>query len=367
MNEKLTFNEIIETFESRWFMSVMSTAAVGILTEIIAQKFSFYWLKLFANALVFLAIFLILIIGTIFLLRLFKFPQKVLQDLQHPIAANFFAGINISFAVLSSAVLNVLLVNKAIEYSLGLKLAEIFYLFSLIIGLFLLITVPVMLIISKKVETKHALGIWFLPPVGMFVVIFAGNFLAMHNVMKDFILHFNFFLFGPASMLYLLVLSLIYYRLKFHPLPAPEVAPSFVIGLAPVGVSVIAFMTYALLLKKSGEFFIDFETFFDLVKIYSIAIYGFGFWWFFVTAIILSYYLIKHKIPYTLGFWAFVFPVAAFGIGVSFVAKISNFYFMKWIVLFFWTLSVMIWSFVFIKTIISIINKKAFIRPKVIN
>ena len=66
MNEKLTFNEIIETFESRWFMSVMSTAAVGILTEIIAQKFSFYWLKSFANALVFLAIFLILIIGTIF-------------------------------------------------------------------------------------------------------------------------------------------------------------------------------------------------------------------------------------------------------------------------------------------------------------
>ncbi len=361
--EKIGFWDIVRSFEARWFMSVMSTGAVGIFTQIIAKHFDSPFLKGLANLFVLLAFVFLILVSVFFTLRIFKFFDSVLKDLQHPIAANFFAGINISLAVLATAVLNVLIPNGVVSQSFGLLLAKWLYILALIIGLFLLVLVPVMLIISKKVETKHAIGIWFLPPVGMFVVAFAGNFLAIHNVMRDFIIHFNMFLFGPALILYFLILNLIYYRLKFHPLPAPEVAPSFVIGLAPVGVSVIAFFSYVKLLKVSNATFLNLEVAGNLAEIFASVVYGFGFWWFLVTFIILSYYIIKHKIPYTLGFWAFVFPIAAFGIGTTFF----KFKFMFYVSLFIWLLVLGIWCFVFTKTLISIINKKAFIRPKVIN
>jgi C4-dicarboxylate transporter/malic acid transport protein len=367
MAENLTFWDIIKTFESRWFMSIMSTGAVGILTEIIANTLNWKFLNYVASGFIYLAILLLILITIFFKLRIFKFPNEFIKDLKHPIAANFFAGINISLAVLTTGILNVLLVNNHISKHLGLLLAEFFYICAVFIGLLLLVLVPVMLIISSNVDTKHAIGIWFLPPVGMFVVIFAGNFLALHNVFVNFIVHFNFLLFGPAFVLYFLILNLIYYRLKFHPLPAPEVAPSFVIGLAPVGVSIIALQTYDLLLKKLGTFFLDVNLLSNLINIYSVVILGFGIWWFFVTLIILSYYEIKNKIPYSLGFWAFVFPIAAFGIGTNFVSKISNFEFIFGITFALWILVMFVWLYVFSKTMINIITKKAFIRPKVIN
>jgi hypothetical protein len=37
-----------------------------------------------------------------------------------------------------------------------------------------------MLTISENVDPKHAIGIWFLPPVGIFVLVFAGNFMVLH-------------------------------------------------------------------------------------------------------------------------------------------------------------------------------------------
>ena len=367
MEEKITFWEIVKGFESRWFMSVMSTGAVGVFTQFMAKYLHLPVLKQLADFFVYLALFLVVVVSFVFVLRVVKFFDQVIKDLKHPVAANFFAGINISFAVLTTAILNVLIPNNSIEHGLGITLAEICYLISLVVGISLLVIVPVMLIISKKVETKHALGIWFLPPVGMFVVAFAGNFLAMHGILKEFIMNFNFFLFGPALMLYILILNLIYYRLKFHPLPAPEVAPSFVIGLAPIGVSVIAFLSYVKLLKSSGDFFIDVHVFKTFVEIYSVLIYGFGFWWFAITMIILGYYLVKHKIPYTLGFWAFVFPLAAFGIGLMLVGEAFKLEFIVKIAVFVWLLVMVVWSFVFIKTLISVATKKAFIRPKVIN
>jgi len=86
----------------------MSTWAVWILTMIIWWKFDLMFLKIFAGILSILAIVFFILFILMFTFRIFKFPGEVKKDLSHPIAANFFAWIFISAAVIVSAIWNVL-------------------------------------------------------------------------------------------------------------------------------------------------------------------------------------------------------------------------------------------------------------------
>jgi len=362
--EKIWFNDIVKTMEPRWVMSSMATWAVWILTMIIWGKFNLMFLKYFAGILVFLAIIFFILFVIMFTLRIFKFPNEVKNDLSHPIAANFFAWIFISSAVIVSGIWNVL---QPLWWCLNPVLtSKIFYIIALILWTIIPVLVPFMLTISEKVDSKHAIWIWFLPPVGMFVLIFAGNFMALHGIWENFIPYVNIFYMWMAFILYFLVLSMIYSRLKFHSLPAPEVAPSFVIWLAPVGVSIIALNTFNLVLQKNNIFHWDLNFFHSFVALFSSMLAWFGFWWFILTVLILWYYLIKKSIPYTLGWWALVFPIAAFGIWLKFIVLDLSCAWLCPVILFIWGLALSLWFIVFYKTLVWIITKKAFERPKVV-
>ena len=351
----VSFKEIVKSLEARWFMSSMATGAVGIGLNFLVKSFSF--IKYISSFLVILAILFFVLASFFYLLRLFIFPKEVIRDLKHPIINNFFAGIYISIGVLITGILNVLIPN-GLSYGLGILISKILYVLGLLLIIFLIIAIPSIDIVSENVDTRHSLGIWFLPPVGLFVFIFAGNFLAMKGVFVEFIKVFNSLLIGLAFVWWFLRLNFIFYRAKFHPLPPPEMAPSFVIGLAPIGVSVIATQTFANLLNN--------QLLKQIVDGFGVLIYGFGLWWALITLIILTYYFFKHKIPYSLGFWAFVFPPAAFGIGAKLLStlqgELSKVFDIIYLISI--TIATLVWLFVVYKTIKSIYTGKAFQRPK---
>ena len=345
-------------------MSSMATWAVSILTMIIAWKFDLQFLKYFAWILGFTAIILFILFMIIFVLRIIKFPKAVVSDLSHPIAANFFAWIFISSAIIVSVIWNVL--NPLGWCMNAILVSKIFYIIALVLWTIIPVLVPFMLTISEKVDAKHAIWIWFLPPVWMFVLIFAWNFMALHWIWQNIIPYISIFYMWIAFILYFLVLSMVYSRLKFHSLPAPEVAPSFVIWLAPIWVSVVALNTFDLVLKKNNIFNWDLNFIHSFVSLFSSMLAWFWFWWFILTILILWYYLIKKSIPYTLWWWALVFPVAAFWIGLKFIVLDLSCTWLCPVILFVWWISMILWSVVFYKTIVWIFTKKAFMRPKVV-
>ena len=342
----------------------MATGAVWMLTMIVGTKLNFMFLKYLAWILAFLAIIFFVLFVIMFSLRIFKFPQEVKKDLSHPIAANFFAWIFISAAVIVTIIWNVL--NPLWWCVNPVLLSKIFYIIALILGTIIPILVPFMLTISEKVDSKHAIGIWFLPPVGIFVLVFAWNFMALHGIWQNWIPYLSIFYMWMAFMLYLLVNAMVYARLKFYPLPAPEVAPSFVIWLAPVGVSVIALNTFEKVLVKNNILNLNLDFVHGFVQVLSWMLAWYGFWWFIITILILWYYLIKRSFPYTLWWWALVFPVAAFGIWLKFVSIDLSCAWLCPVVGFIWLLAIVLWIIVFYKTLIWIITKKAFQRPKVV-
>jgi len=362
--QEIWFLDIVKTMEPRWVMSSMATWAVSILTMIIWWKFDLVFLKLFAWILWFLAIWIFILFSFLFILRIFKFSWDVKKDLSHPIAANFFAWIFISSAVIVATIWNVLVPLWWIWN--WILISKIFYIIALVLWTILPVLIAFMLTISEKVDSKHAIWIWFLPPVWIFVMIFAWNFMALHWIWSEFISVINIFYLWIAFILYFLVSSMVYSRLKFHSLPAPEVAPSFVIWLAPIWVSIIALNTYLMVMEKFNVFSWDLNFVKSFISIISAMIAWFWIWWFALTILILWYYLIKKWLPYTLWWWALVFPIAAFWIWLKFLVLDIN---CKWlcpVIVWVWVLSLILWFVVFWKTVKWIITKKAFLRPKVV-
>ncbi len=162
----------------------------------------------------------------------------------------------------------------------------------------------------------------------------------------------NLFILGPAFILYLLTLSLLYFRSKFYELAQPGTAPAFNIVLAPVGVSIMALIMTAQALAKYN--FLNLAAiFWALVKIYSLVIFGYGLW--LVGGLLFLYYRIireKKNIPFSELWWAFVFPLGAFTLAsfllyqfVMPVIFIKVIYYLLYFVLLF------IWLFILFKFI----------------
>jgi len=364
----IKLNNIIKKLEARWFMSSMATGAMGIFTSLIAKHLNLSYLKLFSIGLIFLSILIFLVSIVLYILRIIFHLEAVATDAKHPIASNFFAGISISSAIISTAISNVLIPMKIVGENIGPIYSLGFYLFGMITGLVFLFMTTSVLITSSETKSIHALGIWLLPPVGVFVSIFSGNFLAkFFPTIGPMILMLHLFVFGVAFFIYILTLGLIFYRVRFHPLPPAEMAPSFLIPLSPVGVSIIALYSLAAGLKNIADFSVIGNLISSLLLLYIPIMVGFGIFCAISTVLVMWHYIKTKGIPFSLGFWAFVFPVDALGIGIFLSSKLEIFSFLSYLAIFIWGISSLLWIFVFYRTIIGIITGSIFERPKTIN
>ncbi len=365
-NQKISFSQIIESLEARWFMSSMATGAMGIFTFLVAMALKISALKFLAFFLIFLAFGVFIVSSVLTIIRLIKFPKSVLLDTKHPVASNFFAGISISAGVLSTAVSNVLIPAKILPASSGSILALVLYIIAIVLGGSFYIMVSSNLIKSEKTKSNHAMGVWLLPPVGIFVAIFAGNFASPHLSLElaKTILMTNLFIFGIALFGYFYTMNMIFHRIKFHPLPPAAMAPSFLIPLAPVGVSVIALFSLMKGISLIPGFSVLSGSITSFFLLYTPFIIGFGFFWIISTFLIIKHYLKIDGIPFSLGFWAFVFPLDAFGIGLFLVSKNPYFSFLLPVAIAVWVLSIAVWIYVSSKTFCAMKSGKAFQRPK---
>lgn len=359
------YKNIITSLEARWFMSSMATGALGVLWYKMALFLQEDWMTFISITLIILA-FLLFIFATLgYVFRIAYFFHLVKADFMSPKTSKFFSGISISLSVLSTATTVVLTPEVVVTNEVGKYLAGILYAAGIILGLLFLLGVCSTMIKSSENNVEHAIGVCLLPPVGLFVNIFAGNFWIQKFISGSSLAHtltmIHFFLFTLLLLLTSWVMTFIVFRLRFHKMPKKEMAPSFFIPLAPAGVSIIALasliplfgseLPYANLLKLFGYIFIP-------------TMISFGLFWSLILLTILHSYLSKDGIPYTLGFWALVFPMSAFGISIfvasKFLPGISGF---AWVGVVWCIISSLIWLMVFSKTIHGILTGKAFVRP----
>ena len=214
-----------------------------------------------------------------------RHPQAVIKEFQHPVRLNFFPTLSISLLLLSVAFL---------PHSTTLSL----YLWVGGASLHLLFTLVVMSIWihHTKFEITHINPAWFIPVVGNIIVPIAGT---AHGFVE-----ISWFFFSIGLVFWLVLLTLVFYRVIFHaPLPQ-RLVPTLFILIAPPAVG---FISYAELTASLDPF---------ARVLYYVAL--------FLTLLLATQVRLFARLKFALSWWAYSFPLAAMTLATLRMQRMSG-------------------------------------------
>jgi tellurite resistance protein len=201
-----------------------------------------------------------------------RFPAAVREELSHPVKMSFGASFTVSLVLLSIA-----LYASAPAVS--------WWLWAVGSGLHLVFTLYVLnaWIYQTHFEIHHISPAWFIPVVGNILVPVAG---VTHGAQE-----LSWFYFSIGLLFWIVLFTLIVYRMIFHhPLP-DKLLPTLFILIAPPAVGFIAYV------KLSG----------GIDAFAHVLYYGA----LFLTLLLFMQLPRFLRLPFFLSWWAYSFPLAA--------------------------------------------------------
>ncbi|MGG5808994.1 hypothetical protein [Falsiroseomonas sp. CW058] len=207
-------------------------------------------------------------------LRVLRFPAAVLAEARHPVRAAFVAAPTIGLMILSAAIH---------PHAPGLGAG----LWCVAVGAHLLIAMGLL----RRVLGGGGDAAMLAPPL---LIPFVGNILApVFGVRMGFV-DMSWMMFGVGFLLWLAVLPLLLHRLLAGPALPPPLRPTLAILLAPPAVGALAL---AQLLGTTGG---------PVLALVGLALL--------VAAVLISLAGEFARLAFTLAWWSFTFPSAAFAV-----------------------------------------------------
>jgi tellurite resistance protein len=204
--------------------------------------------------------------------KLLRHTQAVKVDWAHSVRMNFFPAMSIGLLLLS------------IAWAQDAPAAA-FWMWGFAAALHLAFTLAVMgsWIHQPHYTIQHANPAWFIPVVGNIIVPIAGVRFAPLDV--------SWFFFSIGLVFWLVLMTIVLYRLFFHePLPA-RLTPTLFILIAPPAVG---FLAYVELIDRLDGF---------ARVLYFTAL--------FLTLLLSSRAISFFRLPFFISAWAYTFPLAA--------------------------------------------------------
>lgn len=322
-----------------YFALVMSTGIVSIAAHLLGFPFIsdlLFWINNVA--------FVILL--SMFLLRLLFFFPSFLEDFNsHAKGAGFFT------LVAGACILGIQYVLLRGNF---LPAMGIWY-FAFVLWLILIYAFFVLIVVKKEKPglEKGINGIWLVIVVATQSVSILGTLLSAHFPFPEervIFLTLSGYLLG--CMLYLILITLIFYRLVFFPIRAEEFAPPFWINMGAVAISTLSGATLILHINESTGF-LDFIPF---LKGFSLFFWVTGSWWIPIIVILGIWRHIYKKFPlfYHPQYWGMVFPLGMYTVCTWRLAQALDLSYLKLIPTFFIYLAFAAWGLTFLGLCISI-------------
>lgn len=260
----------LSNFPIMFFALIMGFGGVAIVLEK-AHK-ALYISFVPALGLSWLTFIFFVVVTAFYIAKFIKYRDSVIKEFAHPVRINFYAAFSISLLLISMQ-------TPAKTMGIDVVLAYLGVVLQSYISLYV-----IRFWIERSLEISHSSPAWFIPVVGNLMIPLAASDLLPFEML--------YFYFSVGMFFWIILFSVLAYRLIFHPQMAQKFVPTLFIFIAP---PVFGFLNY---IKLFGEF--------DNIAImfYNIAV-------FFVILLAFMYRNFL-KIRFFISWWAFIFPLAAF-------------------------------------------------------
>jgi tellurite resistance protein TehA-like permease len=328
---KLT--EDVRSLHPGYFALVMATGIVSIAA---------YSLGLDKIAHVLLGINIISygVLWSLTLGRLAFFPRALLKDFcSYELGPTFFT-IPAGSCVLGS---QVILLSDSISSGVMLWGIGLISWISIMYGFFYAMTIAS----SKPTLGEGLSGAWSIPVVATFGITILSTLLAVRLPMvREMLLFIALTAFLMGSMLYVFIITLMFYRFFFFPFTPAVLAPPYWINM---GIEAIAALggTTLILNAASWAFLEEIQ---PLLKGMTLAFWAVSNWWFPLLLLLGIWRHVVHQIPvlrYNMQYWSLVFPLGMYTACTFQLKQVINIKLFELVPIFSMIIALVVWVLTF--------------------
>lgn len=326
---KDTFLGDISNLPTAYFALVMATGIVSIASYNLSYLF-------IANFLFYFNIAAYLFLSSLYILRVILYPKKFMADASDLAKSPGLLTIVAGTCVLGSQF--IIIQGNFIVASLLFYIGSITWLI-LIYSIFTVITVK-----KEKPPINEAIsGVWLLIIVStQSVSILASQLITHIPFASELVSFFALVMFLCGCMFYIIIITLIVYRMSFFRMQAEEFAPAYWINMGAVAISTLA---GSLIIQNAHQCAFITELL-PFLKGFTLFFWAIGTWWIPLIIILGIWRHVFKQLPlkYHPQYWGMVFPMGMYTACTIKLSQALDLPFLMFIPSFFIYIALIAWS-----------------------
>ncbi|KAJ1663966.1 Plasma membrane sulfite pump involved in sulfite metabolism [Coemansia sp. RSA 1813] len=319
-------SDIVRGFSPAWFTTTMGTGITGILL----YNFPYRWapLEYIGMAIALFNLILYVLFTVLLIWRLVRY-RDFYSMLLHPQMSMLLGTIPMG---LCTVIISLVIMITPYGAPWVPTLALVLWCIAVVLSVFSYLVIPFTAITHQKQTLEQANATMLLPVVTPVVAASAGAIVcSVHDGgAATVILFISYILWAMGVGLSMMITIVYLVRLTVFKLPPKEAIVSVFIPLGPLGQSSYGIQllgTQALRLFPEALPHINYlgEVLYSTGFFMGLLIWSLAIWWFFHALYSVIYTRAHGQVPFSLGWWALIFPVGTFASSSSALWTVSGY------------------------------------------